>query len=756
MAGWRFCRIPYASSSRQGGMYKTSFVVRILLTGIVLITAVTGFVDAEDKAQPSEPDVSTLSNSLDSNTSSLQRPVNSHLPRRFRQLTTSTQKYVPQPPNLTPELLSRFPGQNLPTDQIIVTSGLRRLDSLMQGTLLESQADLKEPPLPDEALEPYQAGWTARPITNGNDQAVLSGKLSGVIIVEQQTVDSDSETVRKTTHNTAKRIQELNRSARVVNFQIPEDKPNLFEKETVDNLGHVAEKPVLVKLNKQEIPREADEAISDVTVSDKLPFEVITPDSEPIVVTVRRNVLMRSDFDIYRTAVVDPEICNLVQFTPREVSIIGNSVGSTTVTVWFTGQKRPLPYVVHVEPDLQARRQLEDEYEVLARILTELFPDSKVELLPVADKLIVRGQAKDAQEAAQVLQIIRTQTGLNRNVNAVPPGVQSAGSDPTVSGQAAAVMSANETGNRTRSGLTLVNLLRVPGPQQIALKVKIAELNRTAARGFGVDVETNINVSDSAGLFVQSMLNATTALGSVGSGPSVISQFSGDDIQIGVRWLEQEGVIRMLSEPTLVTLSGRPATFVAGGEFAVPTAVGVGGIGAVTTDFRTFGAIISFLPTVIDKDYIRLEVSPEFSQINSNLSNNNSFGLDVRSVTTTVEMREGQTLAIAGLIDDSMTGMKRGDIPFLSQLFGRRDISRNETELIILVTPELIHPMDPEEVPPLPGFDISEPTNKEFFMKGHLEGNSNQNFRSTIWPRLRRRYQGQGTTMISGPYGHGQ
>ena len=106
------------------------------------------------------------------------------------------------------------------------------------------------------------------------------------------------------------------------------------------------------------------------------------------------------------------------------------------------------------------------------------------------------------------------------------------------------------------------------------------------------------------------------ASGNNTTGPAVISQFDGDDIQIGVRWLEQEGVLRMLSEPTLVTLSGRPATFVAGGEFAVPTAVGVGGIGAITTDFRTFGAIISFLPTVIDKDYIRLEVSPEFSQIN--------------------------------------------------------------------------------------------------------------------------------------------
>src|SRR5207253_7623022 len=111
-----------------------------------------------------------------------------------------------------------------------------------------------------------------------------------------------------------------------------------------------------------------------------------------------------------------------------------------------------------------------------------------------------------------------------------------------------------------------------------------------------------------------------------------------------LRYLQERGVIRLLSEPTLVTLSGRPATFIAGGEFAVPTIVGSVGLNAVTTDFRAFGAIISFLPTIVDKDRIRLQVAPEFSQINAGLrSANNTPGLNVRAATTTVEMREGQT-----------------------------------------------------------------------------------------------------------------
>ena len=110
----------------------------------------------------------------------------------------------------------------------------------------------------------------------------------------------------------------------------------------------------------------------------------------------------------------------------------------------------------------------------------------------------------------------------------------------------------------------------------------------------------------------------------------------------------------------------------------------------------------------------------------------------------------------AGLLDESMEADKEGDLPWVAQIFGRRNVTRSETELIILVTPELMHPMDPEAVPPLPGFDVTEPTNCEFFLKGHLEGRPTQEYRSTVWPRLRRRYNAGGPEMISGPFGHGE
>jgi pilus assembly protein CpaC len=487
------------------------------------------------------------------------------------------------------------------------------------------------------------------------------------------------------------------------------------------------------------------------------PFEAI-PQSGTLKLRVRRSLLLRTKVDVYRTAIVDEAVCDIVQFTPREVSIIGRSVGQTHVTFWFDDPgMAPRTYLVEVQPDPQQIKADEAKYELLQNVINEMFPNSKVYLVLVADKLLVKGQARDAEEAAQILTIIRAQTQQMGGVGA--GGVGGMGGYGLAQGLATPVLSNATTGGNPGPAYQVINMLRVPGVQQVALKVKIAELNRTAARGFGVDVNAAISFSDSVKgtqLFLASLLNASNASAGGGSGTALLTSFSGEEVNIGIRYLQERGVIRLLSEPTLVTLSGRPATFIAGGEFAVPTIVGSVGLNAVTTDFRAFGAIISFLPTVVDKDRIRLQVAPEFSQINNQLRVNNTPGLNVRAATTTVEMREGQTLAIAGLLEDSYKATNVGDLPGLAKVFGRRDTSRSETELIILVTPELVHPMEPEEVPPLPGFDVTEPTAAQFFLHGDIEGSPTSDYRSTVWPRLRKRYGMGGPAMTSGPFGHGQ
>ncbi|MCE9529044.1 MAG: pilus assembly protein N-terminal domain-containing protein [Planctomycetales bacterium] len=529
--------------------------------------------------------------------------------------------------------------------------------------------------------------------------------------------------------------------------------------------GELKSEPLILAVqNEAAQPRAAQPADPlpgpDKDADLKKHFEVIQQSGE-FSVQVHRSKLLRTAKDIYRTAVVDDAVLEIVQFTPREISLIGRSQGSTHVTFWFDDPAlQPVTYLVTVEPDAGQVKIDEEKYQMLEDMINEMFPDSKIHLQLIANKLVVRGQARDSEEAFQIMTIIRAQGGFG-GAGGMGGGFGGAGFAGINEGPAADALQDSATGAARRSNYQLINMLRVPGVQQVALRVKIAELNRTAARNFGMNVQGRVDISTATNgskILLNSILGggSTGGVAGVQTAPAILANFDGNDIAVGLNTLSQHGVIKLLSEPTLVTLSGNPATFIAGGEFAVPTIVGSAGLNAVTTDFRAFGAIISFLPTVVDKDRIRLQVAPEFSQINSGLTVNGTPGLKVRAATTTVEMREGQTLAIAGLLEDNMNANTAGDIPFLSKWIGRRGVTKAETELIILVTPELVHPMEPEEVPPLPGFDVSEPTNSQFYIHGDIEGNPTMDYRSTVWPRLKKRYKAGGPAMTSGPFGHGQ
>jgi pilus assembly protein CpaC len=214
--------------------------------------------------------------------------------------------------------------------------------------------------------------------------------------------------------------------------------------------------------------------------------------------------------------------------------------------------------------------------------------------------------------------------------------------------------------------------------------------------------------------------------------------------------LESNGSAKILAEPNLVVLSGRTANFLSGGEFAVPTVVGVGGAEAATTYFKSFGTQVLFTPTVLDKDRIRLQVAPTFSTVNSDIAVNGILGLDTRTASTTVDLREGQVLAIAGLIQEQQRGdISRlpvlGNIPLLNAITANRKITRDETELVILVSPELVHPLEPEQAPPiLPGMEVTEPNDLDFYIFGDIEGRPELHHRSTVWPLYRSRLKRAG------------
>jgi pilus assembly protein CpaC len=493
-----------------------------------------------------------------------------------------------------------------------------------------------------------------------------------------------------------------------------------------------------------------------------LPFTIMDPKRDTELTVIKgRSQLLRSNIEFTRTAVVNPKICDLIQYSATEVGFVGKAIGTTQVTVWFREgnnpnvDTQPRNFVVHVVTDLSSK---EPHLKQLEAEIAKLFPNSKIRLRTFGERIIVLGQARDVSEAAEILDIIRGEEIDATGKWITGPGQAERSDNGTAENEGAnprtyiAGRLANRS-NRGRGGYNqdeyadrIVNMLKVPGVHQIMLRVKIAELDRTAARNFGINFATTIEFQNGT-LLLQSLLNASNS-------NSIIGSFNNKQLNFGIHYLEQHGVVRLLSEPNLVTMSGQPANFIAGGEFAVPTAVGVNGISGFSTDFRAYGAIISFTPFLLDKDLIRLRVTPEFSQIDNGTTVNGIPGLTERTVHTTVELHAGQTLAIAGLLSDSMISNTQFDWPWIGKLLGPRTVSRSETELIVLVTPELVHPMEPEEVPPLPGFDVTEPSNTEFFWRGDIEGNPTRDYRSTVWPMLQQRYRAGGSPMISGPFGH--
>jgi len=477
-----------------------------------------------------------------------------------------------------------------------------------------------------------------------------------------------------------------------------------------------------------QTPRREKPLPKSTAESRDLIKEVLGP-SVSMDVDPRRSKLIRTNRPVSRFSVTNPAILEIVQFSPTEFELIGGNTGETTLTLWFgdPNNGEVLRYLVNVQPDTSIEDRARIEYGNLEDRINELFPNSVVQLIPVADKLFVRGQARDSAEAAQILQALGAQS-VDQTGRWLQPGaggyVGGYGGGFNVLGGGTATQPFPGASDLPAS--QLISLLDVPGEMQVMLKVRIAELTRTANRAAGANVIIN------AGDFTW-----TSILGVAGAFSAVLNT---DDITLALQAISSNGYSKILAEPNLVTISGYPASFIAGGEFAVPVVVGIDGVAAATTNFRGFGTQVFFIPTIMDKDRIRLQVTPSFSTINSDLTVDGIPGLNSRTVTTTVDLREGQWLALAGLIQDQQAGGKvrvplLGDLPLLTTIFSRRNIRREETELVILVSPEIVSPMEPKEAPLiLPGMEVTEPGDWQFFIEGRYEGKPWCHHRSTVFP----------------------
>jgi pilus assembly protein CpaC len=433
--------------------------------------------------------------------------------------------------------------------------------------------------------------------------------------------------------------------------------------------------------------------------------------SENLDVVQHHSQLLIARTNIVRTAVADPSIVDVVQFSPSELSIIGLELGSTTLTLWFDNSHQPLIYQVNTlrDPSVDERRRL--DYSKLERKLAILFPNSKVYLIPFSGKLVVKGQAHDSEEAAKIVQIIRGEV-------AVPPSLPTEFSEkrpPNAQRNLAARPIVNKT-DEAAAVTDIVNLLEVPGERQVMLRVRIAELNRSMLRSMGVNLN---NVLFDRRHTVQQIKNTRRR--------SLAGIFENGEIDAAIHALMSNGTATILSEPVLTVVSGHSASFLSGGEFAVPTIVGVEGVGAQQTTFHGFGTSLVVTPAVLDRDLIRMKITPEFSQLDSANTVNGIPGVDTRRAETTVQLREGQTIVLAGLISRQTNTQAAklgfwGDAPVVGPLFSGKRSMLEETELLILVTPEIVRPMDCEQVPPLPGHEVTLPNNCEFYKLGRTEG----------------------------------
>ena len=448
-------------------------------------------------------------------------------------------------------------------------------------------------------------------------------------------------------------------------------------------------------------------------------IEKLPEAQDELEVIERRHQLMVMRTNISRISIGDQSIVDIVQYSPKEIALVGLVRGTTSLTFWFENEADPIIYTVRTIRDPNADNQRKLDYGKLERKIALLYPNSKVHLIPTQQKIIVRGQVRDSEEAAHILNIIRGEV-INQDGSLFGPqpylngGVNSGGYAGGIPGGANGYGGQFGLGAWDLAAGMILNELRVPGEFQIALRVRIAELNRSQADRAGVNLNVLIN-------------NGAVTLGTTLGAAAGTLQGTFDSGNVGVilDYLSQNGIAKILSEPQLTVLSGQQAQFLSGGEYAVPTIIGVGG--GSTTSFRGFGTQVRATPTVTDRDLIRLSIIAEFSDLGA-AGAGGVAGTSNRRIQTAVELREGQTLALAGLLSHrTKTEVSRipvlGDIPKIGPLlFSSKTSTQEENELLILVTPEIIRPMDPDQVPPVPGFDVTKPTHEQFRKLNMTEG----------------------------------
>jgi pilus assembly protein CpaC len=434
----------------------------------------------------------------------------------------------------------------------------------------------------------------------------------------------------------------------------------------------------------------------------RVTLEATSP--QRIGLTIGKSIILGSPQPVKRVSLADDKIADAMVLTPRQIYIVGKAAGITNLILWEDREKVSAIVDLVVSPDISRLKEK----------LHEILPDEKDILVTSShDRITLSGTVSSTANLSQVLALAESFAGA---------------------------------GGKEGEG-KVINLLEVAGVQQVMLEVRVSEISRNLLKELGINFSavskggTNLGIGMLKGLSTVSSVSASDF--NIAASVNAIFRFLGG----GATWtmfidaLREDGLLKVLAEPTLITLSGKNASFLAGGEFPYPIPQSVGaGANTITIEFKTFGVGLNFTPTVLSNGKINMQVAPEVSELD--FGNAVSFqgfvipGLATRRVSTVVELADGQSFAIAGLLQDSVRSASDrypifGDIPILGALFRSQSFKKNETELVVIVTPHLVKPLDLSKQT-LPTDQYIEPDDFEYYLLGKLEGKGNMKSASTV------------------------
>jgi pilus assembly protein CpaC len=390
-------------------------------------------------------------------------------------------------------------------------------------------------------------------------------------------------------------------------------------------------------------------------------------------------ILTLADKEIPRAQVNNTELLKVVPLSPNQIQVSATKAGVTQINLWDQeGELYTVDVVIY------------GDSKELELLLESEFPNASLRVRPLASSVVLSGWV-DRPDV--VNRIVRMAEDYYPKV---------------------------------------INNITVGGVQQVMLFVQVMEVSRSKLRNLGVDWanfgHTDTFAQSVSGLIKEVTPGAGTVVGNKGS-TVTIGLFGQDNRFFAyIDALRQNDLAKVLAEPVLTTVSGRPASFNVGGEFPILIPQG---LGTVAVEFKQFGTRVDFVPLVLGNGNVRLEVRPQVSEIDASrgvdLNGTRIPGLRSRWVDTAVEMRTGQTLALAGLIQQRVEAQTRGlpflaDIPWAGTFFRRNVENVNDIELLVMVRPELVDALDPSEVPQFnPGENTTSPSDVELYFRGYLE-----------------------------------